>query len=49
VMFHPEISYADAQRRGAVQAQLLSELTAGVTTLEQVDSKRAAALIDERL
>ncbi len=49
VMFHPEIPYAEAQRRGALQAQLLSELTAGVTTLEQVDSKRAATLIDERL
>src|SRR5215218_1824016 len=49
VMFHPEISYAEAQRRGALQAEILRELTAGVTALEQIDSKRAAALIDERL
>ena len=49
VMFHPEIPYAEAQRRGALQAQILRDLTGGVTTLEQVDSKRAAALIDERL
>ncbi len=49
VMFHPEISYAEAQRRGALQAQIVRDLTAGVTTLEQVDSKRAAALVDERL
>src|SRR6202011_2449052 len=26
VMFHPEIPYAEAQRRGTVQAQLLEEL-----------------------
>ena len=49
VMFHPEIPYAEAQRRGALQAQILRDLTAGVTALEQIDSKRAAALIDERL
>ena len=49
VMFHPEIPYAEAQRRGALQAQILRDLTAGVTVLEQIDSKRAAALIDERL
>jgi kynurenine 3-monooxygenase len=31
VMFHPEIPYAEAQRRGAVQARILTELdTAGV-------------------
>jgi len=29
VMFHPEISYAEALRRGAVQAQLLDELDPG--------------------
>ena len=39
VMFHPEIPYAEAQRRGALQAQILRELTAGVTALEQIDSK----------
>jgi kynurenine 3-monooxygenase len=49
VMFHPEISYAEAQRRGALQAEILRELTAGVTTLGEIDAKRASALIDERL
>jgi kynurenine 3-monooxygenase len=49
VMFHPEIPYAEAQRRGALQAQILRELTVGATTLAEVDSKRAAALIAERL
>ena len=28
VMFHPEIPYAEAQRRGALQAGILRELTA---------------------
>jgi len=49
VMFHPEIPYAEAQRRGALQAQILRELTAGAATLDEIDSKRAATLIDERL
>jgi len=49
VMFHPEIPYAEAQRRGALQAEILRELTAGATTLAQIDGKRARALIDERL
>ena len=29
VMFHPEIPYAEALRRGAVQEELLRELDAG--------------------
>ena len=29
VMFHPEIPYAEALRRGAVQEELLAELDAG--------------------
>jgi hypothetical protein len=49
VMFHPEIPYAEAQRRGALQAQILRELTAGASTLGEIDAKRAAVLIDERL
>ena len=31
VMFHPEIPYAEAQRRGAVQAGILDELSASKT------------------
>ncbi|MGH8309446.1 MAG: FAD-dependent oxidoreductase, partial [Steroidobacteraceae bacterium] len=48
VMFHPEIGYAAAQRRGLVQAQILDELDAG----EQggiADFDAAATLIEQRL
>jgi kynurenine 3-monooxygenase len=47
VMFHPEISYADALRRGQIQEQILAELDAGDAAA--VDFERAAALIQERL
>ena len=49
VMFHPEIPYAEAQRRGAVQAGILHELTAHADTLAAVDFIRAAALVAARL
>jgi kynurenine 3-monooxygenase len=49
VMFHPEISYAEAQRRGALQAQILHELTDSARAINEVDLTRAAALIDARL
>ena len=49
VMFHPEIPYAEAQRRGALQAQILDELTAGATALAEIDLGRAAALVEQRL
>jgi hypothetical protein len=49
VMFHPEISYADAQRRGAAQTQILAELTAGASKIAEIDLRRAATLITERL
>jgi kynurenine 3-monooxygenase len=49
VMFHPEISYAEARRRGAVQAEILESLTEGARSLREVDFKRAAALVAERL
>ncbi len=41
VMFHHEIPYAVAEQRGLVQGRLLDEITAGVTTLAQVDFARA--------
>jgi hypothetical protein len=42
VMFHHEIPYRTALERGAVQAQLLAELTAGaVSSLADVDFARA--------
>ena len=49
VMFHPEISYAEAQRRGALQAAILQELTGTAPTLQQVDFARAAKLVDTQL
>ncbi len=45
VMFHPEIPYAEAQRRGAIQSSILHDLTARATALTDVDWQRAAALI----
>ena len=47
VMFHPEIPYAEALRRGAVQAQLLEELDTGADT--EPDAVLAARLIEARL
>jgi hypothetical protein len=49
VMFHPEISYAEAERRGAVQAELLELLARNARTLSDVDFQRAATLVAERL
>jgi kynurenine 3-monooxygenase len=46
VMFHPEVPYAEAQRRGALQARILGELTANVRSLVDVDFARAAELVD---
>jgi kynurenine 3-monooxygenase len=50
VMFHHEIPYQTALRRGAVQARLLAELTAGaVLTLRDIDFERAEREIHARL
>lgn len=49
VMFHHEIPYAAAQRRGIVQTQLLADLTAGAATLADVDFRRAEREIDSKL
>jgi kynurenine 3-monooxygenase len=51
VMFHPEIPYAEALRRGLVQAQLLGELDPGESSAADsgLDFARAARLIGERL
>jgi kynurenine 3-monooxygenase len=49
VMFHPEISYAEAQRRGVVQARILRELTAAADALAGVDFARAAKLVEGEL
>ena len=45
VMFHPEIPYAEAQRRGAVQARILMELDTSGTR----DPALAEKLVIERL
>jgi kynurenine 3-monooxygenase len=45
VMFHPEIPYAEAQRRGALQARILRELTAHAGSLADVDFARATELV----
>jgi kynurenine 3-monooxygenase len=49
VMFHPEISYAEAQRRGTIQGRILRDLTASLDALADVDFARAAKLIEAEL
>jgi kynurenine 3-monooxygenase len=54
VMFHPEIPYAEALRRGGVQAQILAELDGGdrgdgAQSSAAADSPLAAKLVSERL
>jgi kynurenine 3-monooxygenase len=49
VMFHPEIPYAEAQRRGAVQAEILTELDSGGGSSGATDAKLAEKLVTERL
>ncbi|HYL70400.1 MAG TPA: FAD-dependent monooxygenase, partial [Candidatus Dormibacteraeota bacterium] len=46
VMFHPEIPYAEALRRGAVQARLLEELDSAGGELNAALAER---LVQERL
>ena len=48
VMFHT-IPYAEAERRGAIQEEILDELTSKAASLDQVDLARADRLIAERL
>ncbi len=48
VMFHT-IPYAEAKRRGAIQEEILDELTSQATSVDQVDFARADRLISERL
>jgi kynurenine 3-monooxygenase len=50
VMFHHEISYLTAQRRGTTQSEILSDLTHGViNSLSEVDFARAEREINNRL
>jgi kynurenine 3-monooxygenase len=48
VMFH-SIPYAEAQKRGAIQEQILDELVAGKTAIAEVDLDRADELINSSL
>ncbi len=48
VMFHT-IPYAEAKRRGAIQEEILDELTSRVASVDQVDFLRADGLIAQRL
>jgi kynurenine 3-monooxygenase len=47
VMFHPEIAYAEALRRGQIQQEILAALDSGDPA--SIDFTRAEALIHERL
>jgi kynurenine 3-monooxygenase len=47
VMFHPDIEYAEARRRGAIQERLLNRLTLHAETLADVDFALAARLLEE--
>lgn len=50
VMFHPEIGYAEALRRGAVQSEILTELDGAHTDADAAGIPAAArALIESRL
>ena len=49
VMFHPEIPYAEAQRRGALQEQLLHELDQAGGGDAAAESALAQRLVDARL
>jgi kynurenine 3-monooxygenase len=49
VMFHPEIPYADALRRGAIQAEILTELDTKRDASGNTNATLAEQLINERL
>jgi len=49
VMFHEDIPYLTAQRRGEVQKALLEEFTASAATLADVDIEAAAQAVTRRL
>jgi len=49
VMFHAEIPYAEAERRGAIQAELLDAATRGCARLAEVDLARVETALVARL
>ncbi len=46
VMFHPEVSYAEAQQRGAAQDRFLGELIGDARRLEDIDFDRAPGMLN---
>lgn len=49
VMFHPDIGYAEAQRRSLIQDELLTQLCSGIKTAEEADWDKADLLVKEVL
>ena len=49
VMFHDEIPYAIAQQRGRAQEALLSELTIGIDSIDEIDFDAAIEIVRNRL
>ncbi|MBI1216108.1 MAG: kynurenine 3-monooxygenase [Alphaproteobacteria bacterium] len=49
VIFHDEIPYAEARRRGALQAKLLEKLCADIDSPDDVDWRQAEKLVGEML
>jgi kynurenine 3-monooxygenase len=49
VMFHAEIPYADAERRGTIQSELLAAATRGAARLADIDLPRLEAAVVARL
>ena len=47
VIFHPDIPYAEAQRRGKLQDRILDQLCANISAPEQVDWKKAETLLKQ--
>jgi kynurenine 3-monooxygenase len=48
VMFH-HITYADAQNRGAIQAEILTELSNGIDDVNELDKVKADDLVKQNL
>ena len=49
VMFHPEISYAEALRRGQIQTDIICKLTRNLSSVDEIDAELAAKLVEEHL
>ncbi len=47
VIFRPDIPYAEAQRRGAIQDKILAQLCAGITAPDQVNWVEAEKLVKQ--